>query len=86
MSGPRAKMPQVLNFGSKHRENMPAPARGSSQSSRARKTSKLSHFTIPWYQIDILFYTFSYSIALQRYEYLCAAYTIGCRHTFMIVE
>ena len=31
-------------------------------------------------------YAFSYSIALQRYEYLCAARAIGSRHTFMIVE
>ena len=44
------KQPQVFNFGSKHRENVPAPARGSSQSSRTRKTSKLSRFAIPWYR------------------------------------
>ena len=54
------KLPQVLNFGSKHRENMPATARGSSQSSRARETSKLSHFTILWCQVRVgrrLFFT-----------------------------
>ena len=41
-------------------ENMPATARGSSQSSRARETSKLSHFTILWYQARVgmrLFFT-----------------------------
>ena len=47
------KMAQVFNFGSKHPKNMPAPARGSSQSSRTRTTSKLSHFTIPWYQVRL---------------------------------
>ena len=47
------KMCQFFNFGSKHRENVPAPARGSSRSSRTRKTSKLSRFTILWYQVRL---------------------------------
>jgi hypothetical protein len=41
------KLPQVYILGSKHRDNVPAPARWSSQSRRTSKILKFSHYSIP---------------------------------------